>query len=87
MPAKTKRETRKQAKARYAEENRRAAKRALALVSKVNRGDDIETNITDLLANIRHLCDLLELDYAELDYGAYHHYTAEVVQARTGAEQ
>lgn len=34
--------------------------------------------ITDLLANIRHLCDLRGLDFAKLDRVAYSHYVEEL---------
>lgn len=36
-----------------------------------------EEAIIDLLADIRHLCDRLELDYGKLDDMAYGHYTEE----------
>jgi len=45
------------------------------------------TAIVDLLADIRHWCDLHGQEFAELDSRAYGHYTTEVVQARTGEEQ
>jgi hypothetical protein len=49
--------------------------------------DGSSTGIIDLLADIRHYCDAYELDFGKLDKTAYRHYTAEVVQARTGEEQ
>ena len=33
--------------------------------------------ITDMLADLRHLCDALGLDYGKLDDMAYQHYTEE----------
>ena len=38
-----------------------------------------EEGIADLLADIRHLCDLLQLDFAELDSRAYSNYSNELV--------
>jgi hypothetical protein len=35
-------------------------------------------NAVDLLANLRHFCDVEGLDFAELDRAAYRHYSAEV---------
>jgi hypothetical protein len=40
-------------------------------------GEDCSTVIGDLLANLRHLCDLLELDFSALDRRGYDHYCAE----------
>lgn len=37
-----------------------------------------ENGICDLLADLRHLCDSLNLDFAELDLRAYRHYQAEL---------
>ena len=37
-----------------------------------------EDGITDLLTDIRHLCDAMKLDLAELDSRAYRHYLAEI---------
>jgi hypothetical protein len=33
-----------------------------------------------LLTDIRHLCDVLNLDFAALDVRAYRHYSAEVCE-------
>ena len=46
-----------------------------------------ETNLTDLLADIRHFCDLYAVEFAEADRMAHTHYTAEVVEAGTGVPQ
>lgn len=46
--------------------------------------ESYELALTDLLANARHFCDAKGLDYADCDESAYGHYSAEVVQARTG---
>ncbi len=35
--------------------------------------------IADLLADLRHLCDALGLDFAELDSRAYDHYICELL--------
>jgi hypothetical protein len=39
-----------------------------------------EDGIADLLTDIRHLCDVLNLDFATLDARAYRHYSAEVCE-------
>lgn len=76
-------------KARYARENRqRAAKVKAILCSKYGaRTEGVATALTDLLTDIRHLCDAETLAFADCDESAYAHYSAEVVQARTGEEQ
>lgn len=38
---------------------------------------EVEFNILDALANLRHLCDALGLDFANLDRVAYRHYADE----------
>lgn len=38
---------------------------------------EVEFNIIDALANLRHLCDALGLDFAELDHLGYNHYADE----------
>lgn len=45
-------------------------------------GDTPETDITDLLADIRHFCDANGLDFANLDRMAYQHYLAELGEER-----
>lgn len=39
--------------------------------------NDPETQIADLLADLRHLCDLEALDWSDIDRHAYHHYASE----------
>ena len=39
---------------------------------------DLETNVTDLLTDLRHLCDAKSFDFAKLDRMAYSHYSVEV---------
>jgi hypothetical protein len=65
-------------------ENERRADDAMAAIEAATgrefRADDVEglaTDITDLLAHLRHLCDRYDLDYAALDRRAYRHYVAE----------
>ena len=48
----------------------------IALRSYVQVDDEPEA-ITDLLSDLRHLCDALGLDFAELDRIAYRHYIEE----------
>lgn len=40
---------------------------------------DAQDNVTDLLANLRHLCDARGWDFAALDKTAHTHYLAELV--------
>ncbi len=87
---------------RYARENRQcgeavrkqlqaarlvACKRNDAPSEPLRSKEDYSLAITDLLANIRHLCDMKGLDFALLDGDAYEHYTQEVVQGQTGITQ
>jgi len=58
------------------------AKRALML-SYEKADAEPDTCIADLLADLRHLCDRLGLDYAKLDRRAHGHYTEEAVGKRT----
>lgn len=56
------------------------AKRALTETREggpQNGGNDWPEAITDLLADLRHLCDAMNLNYADLDRQAYDHYCAE----------
>ena len=46
--------------------------------------EDYQTAIVDLLTNVRHFCDAKGIEFHEADDSAHRHYTAEVVQARTG---
>lgn len=51
------------------------AKRALQ--AAYGDENDPDTCIVDLLADLRHICDTLRLDFAELDRRAYDHYLLE----------
>jgi len=48
--------------------------------------DDIEACITDLLADLRHLCDALDLDFSALDNRGFGHYVAEAKEMREEAK-
>jgi hypothetical protein len=61
--------------------------RADAPSRPIRTQEHYETALVDLLANIRHFCDLKQIAFHEADDSAHRHYTAEVVQARTGREQ
>lgn len=56
------------------------AKRALK--AGYDETEEPATHITDLLADLRHLCDRLRLNFADLDSQAYDHYIEEVGQDR-----
>jgi hypothetical protein len=43
-----------------------------------------ETVISDLLTDLRHLCDSLKLDFAELNKNAQTHYSAELRAEKRG---
>lgn len=43
---------------------------------------DPESAISDVLTDLRHYCDLLGLDFAEIDGRGYRNYSAEVVEER-----
>lgn len=42
--------------------------------------DDDESNVTDLLTDIRHYCDAMGLDYGRLNNRARSHHEAEVAE-------
>ena len=48
-----------------------------ALVAGYEDAED-ESSVTDLLADVRHYCDALGLDYAVMDQRAHSHYLAEI---------
>ena len=57
-------------------------KRAIRISHRLpnDHEDDYEetnTRIIDALTDLRHLCDLFELDFAQLDRVAYSHYLEE----------
>jgi hypothetical protein len=39
--------------------------------------EDVEACVTDMIADLRHLCDALGIDYYACESSAYGHYTAE----------
>lgn len=58
------------------------AKIAAAMRERILRDRyDVANDITDALADLRHLCDLLQLDFADLDRQAHDHYRAETTRA------
>jgi hypothetical protein len=48
-----------------------------ASAEPADRIPGLKTDVSDLLANLRHLCDQERLDYAELDTDAYDHYAVD----------
>lgn len=61
-------------------ECKQSAKLAARVISFYNRStcnDHNETNLTDLLADLRHWCDSKGIDFAECDSNAYNHYVTE----------
>jgi hypothetical protein len=61
--------------------------RADAPIRPIRTREDYQTAIVYLLANVRHFCDGKRIEFHQADKSAHRHYTAEVVQARTGVEQ
>ena len=80
--------TKTEAKAYYRSENEERAGRIKDLLSGMydSKGAD-ETNLVDLLSDIRHFCDVYAVEFAAADRVAHNHYTCEVVQARTGVAE
>lgn len=66
-----------------ADNNARAGFAALAVVAYANRtfpggvGEELETVIGDLLGDLRHLCDGLDLDFDALLATSWRHYDPE----------
>lgn len=60
-------------------ENKRAEYAETALFAYTNEvgGGMDESSITDLLTDLRHLCDKQGYDFADLDKRAYIHYCGE----------
>ena len=58
-------------------DNKLKAVRLHIILRRLYGGDAVE-NITDALADLRHLCDYHDLDFATLDGAAYDHYTTEI---------
>jgi hypothetical protein len=48
--------------------------------------DDPHTALADLLADLRHLCDALDIDFAASDTHAYQHYCEDLADARTDGD-
>lgn len=75
-------------KQKYALENDERGAVVKDMLNKSKRYDalavGLETAVSDLLGDIRHLCDNEGLEFAKLDRRGHGHYTAEVVQAKTG---
>ena len=71
----------------YREQNEVRAERITKLIGYPRTHGDGKQAVIDLLADIRHWCDEAKSQFSELDRTAHMHYTAEVVQARTGEEQ
>lgn len=68
-------------------ENKRRIKRALHTLKVYTEIDpkrdfythEIEEGISDLLSDIRHLCDSMNIDFAKCDRRAYYNYVEEKV--------
>jgi len=63
--------------------NKKRAKRARKAIVNYSTGygppsNELETDIVDMMTDLRHLCDADGLSYAELDRRACGHYCAEV---------
>ena len=71
----------------YREQNEVRAERITKLIGYPSTQGDSKQAVIDLLADIRHWCDEAKSQFYKLDRVAHMHYTAEVVQARTGEEQ
>ena len=44
--------------------------------------EDTETTVIDVLADLRHLCDVLEIDFANCDRIGHDHYLCELQEAK-----
>lgn len=53
-----------------------------ALLAAYEGGERAPQLIADLLADLRHLCDGLGLDFGEMDRAAFRHYASERVAGR-----
>lgn len=54
-----------------------AARCKTAIIRAFGKREDPESGVIDILTDIRHLCDQVGLDFANLDRIAYNHYIAE----------
>jgi len=73
--------------------NRTRAQRAQKTISlQYHNGDSskgypskfVPEDVTDILTDIRHLCDAKGYSFTDLDRMAYQHYIAEFAEARKG---
>lgn len=51
---------------------------AINALPEGDAANDLAIGIVDLLANLRHLCDQNNLDFAALDESSYRNYQSEV---------
>lgn len=58
-----------------------------AIVATYEESDLPEACIVDLLADLRHLCDALGLDFAQLDRAAFLGYATERARASTASHR
>ena len=54
------------------------ASKAASAIRAVDLSEDPESGITDMLVNLRHLCDALGFDFAQAEALAHAHYLAEL---------
>ena len=59
---------------------RRAMRIKKVLHNYAGEADDLQANITDTLTDLRHLCDMENLDFYAMLESSYHHYLAETGQ-------
>ena len=53
------------------------AKSLTTLLHKTSDPPGAQENVTDMLTDLRHLCDVKGWDFADLDRHAYQHYVTE----------
>lgn len=53
------------------------AKSLTTLLNKTYDPHGAQENVTDMLTDLRHLCDVNGWDFADLDRQAYQHYVTE----------
>lgn len=63
-----------------------ATKAKRGLVATYRDDEEPETMIADMLADLRHLCDVLEVDFADCDRIAYGNYTEEKAEQMEDAK-
>lgn len=59
------------------ESNKKRAQQVLALADEAFSNGDARDDLVDLLANVRHACDLNDLPFGEMDHMAHLHYVEE----------